>query len=290
MRTDFRIDEICKQKGITLKKLAESVNIHPVSLTQALSNKGNPTFETLYKISSCLKVDISELFKRKQPTIELNKWEIYNSQDVITLRKLHQQYGAFSNMSKDYGIELFGIQFVASEILYMMAGFTDKSIQEKLLRKKDNPSQAKKMFRNGDYQMYWRKDWNQFNIDWMKFCIMQKYNQNPEWVNLLNSTKGKMILEDATMQTGVTSFFWGAKDLLKKKRANEKRNELKQDKSLSKAKIDEQINNLYPYIVGDGYYQGVNMMGKLLTLLRDHNGVLDYTLPNDIYILGNKIN
>ena len=123
----------------------------------------------------------------------------------------------------------------------------------------------------------------------MKFCIMQKYNQNHEWVTLLNSTKGKMILEDSSMQTGSTSSFWGAKDLHKKNMVNKKRKELKQNKNLSTEQIEEQIENLYPNI-GDSYFQGVNNMGKLLTLLRDNNGILDYTLPDDIYILGNKIN
>lgn len=288
MRAEFRIDEICRQKDITLKQLAKGVNIHPVSLTQALSNKGNPTYETLHKIASYLEVNTSDLFTISKSVIELNKWEIFDCKNVITFRKLDQKYGAFSNMSRDYGIELFGIQFVASEILYMIAGFIDESIQKELL-KENNPTKAKRTFRNGDYsRKHWRKDWNQFNIDWMKFCIMQKYNQNPEWVELLNSTKGKMILEDSTMQTGSTSSFWGAKDVLKSKMVREKRNELKQDKSLSKEEIEEQIENLYPNI-GDGYFQGVNNMGKLLTLLREENGILDYSLPNDIYILGNKV-
>ena len=76
MRADFRINEICKQKGITLRQVAKGVNIHHVSLTQALSVKGNPTFETLSKIASYLKVDISDLFRSKKSEIELNKWEI----------------------------------------------------------------------------------------------------------------------------------------------------------------------------------------------------------------------
>jgi hypothetical protein len=35
----------------------------------------------------------------------------------------------------------------------------------------------------------------------------QAKKKNPEWVELLNSTKVKLILEDSTMQTGTTSFF-----------------------------------------------------------------------------------
>lgn len=287
MRKQFRIIELCKKKGITLKQLAEGVNIHPVSFTQALSDKGNPTFDTLSKIASFLEVDLSELFKPSSPTIELNKWELYNSQDVVTFRKLDGEYGAFSNMSKQYGIELFNIQFIASELLYMIAGFKDRIIQQELL-KENNPTKAKRIFRHGIYlKKYWRKDWNSFNIEWMKFCLVQKYRQNPTWVELLNSTRGKMILEDSTMQTGVSSSFWGAKDLLKRNIISEKRSFLK-SKGLSKEEIDFELDKIY-LTVGDGYFQGVNNMGKLLTMLRDNNGALNYSLPDDIYILGYKI-
>lgn len=287
MRKEFKIGELCKKKGLTLKQLAEGINIHPVSFTQALSDRGNPTFETLSKIASFLQVDLSELFRPSMSTIELNKWETYSSKDVVTFRKLNGEYGAFSNMSKQYEIELFGIRFVASEMLYMIVGFNDKSIQKELL-KENNPTKAKRIFRHGDYlKKYWRKDWNNFNIEWMKFCIVQKYAQNPEWVSLLNSTKGKIILEDSTMQNGISSSYWGAKDFLRRNIISEKRSFLK-SKGLSKEEIDIELDKIY-FTVGDGYFQGVNNMGKLLTLLRDNNGVLNYSLPNDIYILGNKI-
>lgn len=287
MREEFRINELCKKKGITLKQLAEGVNIHPVSFTQALSDKGNPTFDTLSKIASFLKVDLSELFRQPIPAIELNKWEMYNSQDVVSFRKLDGEYGSFSNMSKQYGIELFDIHFIASEILYMIAGFKDKTIQQELL-KENNPTKAKRIFRHGDYlKKYWRKDWNNFNIEWMKFCIVQKYAQNSEWVNLLNSTKGKIILEDSTMQTSVSSSFWGAKDICKRTILSSERSLLK-SKNIPKEQIDIELERIYP-TVGDGYFQGVNAMGKLLTMLRDNNGVLSYSLPDDIYILGNRI-
>lgn len=287
MRKEFQINELCKKKGISLKQLAEGVNIHPVSLTQALGYRGNPTFETLSKIASFLQVDLSELFRPLTSTIELNKWEIYDSKNIVTFRKLDSEYGSFSNMSKQYGIELFGIQFIASEILYMIAGFKDKAIQEELLRE-NNPTKAKRIFRHGNYlKKHWRKDWNNFNLEWMKFCLVQKYAQNPEWIELLNSTNGKIIIEDSTMQNGVSSSYWGAKDLLRRNIISEKRSFLK-SKGLSKEEIDIELDKIYT-TVGDGYFQGVNNMGKLLTILRDNNGEIDYTLPNDIYILGHKI-
>lgn len=56
----FRILELCKQKGITQKDLAEKIGITPVGLAKAAN--GNPTFETLEKIADGLGVEVTELF------------------------------------------------------------------------------------------------------------------------------------------------------------------------------------------------------------------------------------
>lgn len=52
--------ELCKQKGITQKDLAEKIGMTPVGLAKAAN--GNPTFETLEKIADGLGVSIPELF------------------------------------------------------------------------------------------------------------------------------------------------------------------------------------------------------------------------------------
>lgn len=56
----FRILELCKERGITQKDLAEKIGITPVGLAKAAN--GNPTFETLEKIADGLSVEVSELF------------------------------------------------------------------------------------------------------------------------------------------------------------------------------------------------------------------------------------
>ena len=61
----FRILELCKQKGITQKDLAEKIGMTPVGLAKAAN--GNPTFETLEKIAVGLNVSVPELFA-PQPT------------------------------------------------------------------------------------------------------------------------------------------------------------------------------------------------------------------------------
>ena len=56
----LRVKEICKEKNIQLKDLAEQLGITPVSLTQSLN--GNPTLSRLTEVASLLDVSVVELF------------------------------------------------------------------------------------------------------------------------------------------------------------------------------------------------------------------------------------
>ena len=58
----FRIKELCKEKGILLQDLAESVEISRVSLTRIIQNQQNPTLLMLEKLAKALDVKVSELF------------------------------------------------------------------------------------------------------------------------------------------------------------------------------------------------------------------------------------
>lgn len=57
---DYRIKELCKEKGLLFKELAESLGITDVGLRQAL--KGNPTISTLERIATALGVEVVDLF------------------------------------------------------------------------------------------------------------------------------------------------------------------------------------------------------------------------------------
>ncbi|WP_298027653.1 helix-turn-helix domain-containing protein [uncultured Alistipes sp.] len=63
----FRILELCKEKGITQKDLAEKIGMSPVGLAKAAN--GNPTVETLEKIAAGLSVSVTELFTPKSNTL-----------------------------------------------------------------------------------------------------------------------------------------------------------------------------------------------------------------------------
>lgn len=63
---NYRIKDICKEKGITLSELADQIGMKSANLSVSLSDKGNPTMSTLTKIADALNVDFIELFVPKE--------------------------------------------------------------------------------------------------------------------------------------------------------------------------------------------------------------------------------
>ena len=59
---ELRVKDICKEKGILFKELAEKLNVSDIGLRASL--KGNPTIGTLEKIAEPLGVPFTELFER----------------------------------------------------------------------------------------------------------------------------------------------------------------------------------------------------------------------------------
>jgi transcriptional regulator with XRE-family HTH domain len=60
----LRVLEICKQRKISQKELAERINMSAVGLSKAIN--GNPTKDTLEKIANALGVPVTELFEHPQ--------------------------------------------------------------------------------------------------------------------------------------------------------------------------------------------------------------------------------
>lgn len=66
---ESRIKELLKERGLTISNLAEQIGTTQTSLSRALGENGNPTYETLSKIAKVLSVDMSELFKSDALTL-----------------------------------------------------------------------------------------------------------------------------------------------------------------------------------------------------------------------------
>ena len=58
----LRVKEILKKQGVSQKELSDRLGITEVGLSKSLSEKGNPTKDTLEKIAEALNVEIWELF------------------------------------------------------------------------------------------------------------------------------------------------------------------------------------------------------------------------------------
>lgn len=61
---NYRIKDLCKEKGITMSELADSIEMKSANLSASLSDKGNPTVSTLERIAVALEVSFVDLFER----------------------------------------------------------------------------------------------------------------------------------------------------------------------------------------------------------------------------------
>lgn len=57
-----RIKELCKERGILVKDLAERLGITSIGLSKSI-NQPYPQLQTLEKIASALGVEVSDLFR-----------------------------------------------------------------------------------------------------------------------------------------------------------------------------------------------------------------------------------
>ncbi len=90
---ELRIKEVCKEKGVQLKEVAEKMGIAPESLSRII--KGNPQIETLEKVALALEVDITDLFYKSNSTIVTGyleyKNEIKKINNLSDLKKLIEE-------------------------------------------------------------------------------------------------------------------------------------------------------------------------------------------------------
>ena len=63
-----RIKEICRDKGIMMKELAERLNITPTGLSKAIG-QDYPQLQTLERIATALNVEVADLFASSKTQI-----------------------------------------------------------------------------------------------------------------------------------------------------------------------------------------------------------------------------
>ena len=91
-----RIKEIAKEKGLTMRQLAEKMEIQPVSMSRMLANAGNIPLSKLIDIATHLGVQLSDLFGYRDET----KTEITGGVYYEGKRYLIDSMADFESVSK----------------------------------------------------------------------------------------------------------------------------------------------------------------------------------------------
>ena len=96
----LRIKQICTSKGITIKQLAEKMDLKPESLSRSLS--GNPTLSTLLGIADALNVDISDLFEKQKSICGHIEYEgeIYSIKTISDLDYAYKHITELNNSNQ----------------------------------------------------------------------------------------------------------------------------------------------------------------------------------------------
>ena len=229
-----------------------------------------------------------------QPTLaELTRWEEYDASKYLCYafrkkgdRRKGKELLNLGNMCGGYGYDMKGVRFKNSEAAYICGLFSDNTpehakIQQDLIDE-GSGFNAKKFIRTPNEDKA-RKDWNDFNQQWMLYVVWQKVQGNEEFRNMLMAIpEGAAIIEDTTFQHGSkvndTTTFWGAKnnekkdfDSLVKKYIGLTEEDAK--KGTKKRLKTEEVNNFTDY----GTFRGSNVMGKILMICR--NCIVDGTEP-----------
>lgn len=204
---------------------------------------------------------------------------------------------AFGNMVSGYGYDLQGVHFHNSECAYIAGAFSDGSDSHLAIQRElvdcTNGFAAKKSIRR-PYEDEKRADWEEFNVEWMLYCVWQKSKGNSDFQQLLLSMPvDAVVIEDSTFQAGRTATVWGTRNLELKKRLNLYKKELLAQ-GLSKAAVKrmQDIKRLGEWSrVGE--FCGKNVMGKVVmacrdALLKNVEPAIDYPLLREkkIHLLG----
>ena len=148
-------------------------------------------------------------------------------------------------------------RFRQIEVLYNMARMDSPEAHDWLKNNlfQQRVDSRKKQEYKAKFRGFHRWDWQRIQTEWMKYCLNLKYRDNALFRNDLHSTD-RLPVEDATATNYASNLFWGARLV----------------------EVD-----------GRKYYFGCNVLGKLLSQLRETKGQLPYALPEDLHLFGQPI-
>ena len=213
------------------------------------------------------------------------------------------------NQCSGYPFVFHGRTFHTSETAYLCGQFSNdtaehKQIQERLQEER-NGYNAKKRIKNPNTQLI-RKDWEEFNAEWMLYVIWHKCKGNNDFANKLKSLPvDAVIIENSTTVYESTNVFWGSinTELEEARNKVQRYTELEYSKMAKKEKkknlpnLDDMIQQARGEIQYIGTYKiGCNFMGKILkqcqlALLNNTEPNINYELfrKRKIYLFGEEL-
>lgn len=246
--------------------------------------------------------DFSTIDLQSVKTIDCRKqcvWAFRKSEDVVKNEgeEVENKLGNMAACKFKVTIDNDEYIFSNSEALYICGMFSHNTaehneIQKALFEEKSGYSAKKNVRRKNEDKK--RADWNDFNVEWMKWVILQKVQGSAAFRDLLlKIPSNAIILENSTFQQkkeNDTSAFWGARNEELKSATRIVENYIDfthpYEKKVVTDRLKMKARNELQYI---GKYVGVNCMGGILKMAQLYllNGTpmpIDYDLLNSKYI------
>lgn len=246
--------------------------------------------------------DFSTIDLQSVKTIDCRKqcvWAFRKSEDVVKNEgeEVENKLGNMAACKFKVTIDNDEYIFSNSEALYICGMFSHNTaehneIQKALFEEKSGYSAKKNVRRKNEDKK--RADWNDYNVEWMKWVILQKVQGSAEFRDLLlKIPSNAIIVENSTFQQkkeNDTSAFWGARNEELKTATRIVENYIDFTHPYEKKAITDRLKmkarNELQYI---GKYVGVNCMGGILKMAQLYllNGTpmpIDYDLLNSKYI------
>lgn len=246
--------------------------------------------------------DFSTIDLQSVKTIDCRKqcvWAFRKSEDVVKNegKEVENKLGNMAACKFKVTIDNDEYIFSNSEALYICGMFSHNTaehneIQKALFEEKSGYSAKKNVRRKNEDKK--RADWNDFNVEWMKWVILQKVQGSAAFRDLLlKIPSNAIIVENSTFQQkkeNDTSAFWGARNEELKTATKTVENYIDFTHPYEKKAITDRLKmkarNELQYI---GKYVGVNCMGGILKMAQLYllNGTpmpIDYDLLNSKYI------
>jgi transcriptional regulator with XRE-family HTH domain/FMN phosphatase YigB (HAD superfamily) len=226
-----------------------------------------------------MKLKQTKLPKQQPITLDniiLDNWEEYDATQMEVMSFRHhydivngEQFNV-GNMCAGYPFQLNGITFQNSEAAYIAGIYSLNNPEHTRLQRAleviEDGYRAKKEYRHKRYNHIKRHDWEEFNIEWMKYVVWNKCKGNQSFAKLLKSIpETAMVVENSTGMTGATAQVWGCfnSDLEELRNAKVRRYAI--ENSIKK-ESDERLNKERNRWNNYGVWSGKNLMGKIIKM------------------------